>query len=72
MPIAQLSVLIHPLGPSLTDAAYRQKLSDAEAAVAVLDGLRQSDPMSTAAGLVTAHKALVAAVNDPIGIIKIW
>ena len=28
--IAELSILIHPLGPSLTDVAYRQKLSDAE------------------------------------------
>ena len=61
----ELDILTRPLGPSLTDAAYRQRLSDAQAVVAVLDGLRQTDPTAAANGLIEAHKALVAAVNDP-------
>jgi hypothetical protein len=63
--IAEVQILTNRLGPSLTDAAYRQGLSDAQAVVAVLDGLRQADPTGAAAGLVKAHAALVAAVNDP-------
>jgi hypothetical protein len=61
----KLTFLTKPLGPSLSDAAYRQRLGDAEAVVAVLDALRQSDPQAAANGLITAHKALVAAVDDP-------
>ncbi len=53
------------LGPSLNDAAYKQQLTEAEAAIGVLDGLRQSDPPGTADSLGKAHDALVAAVNDP-------
>jgi hypothetical protein len=63
--ISEVKVLIQPLGPSLTDATYRQGLSAAEAVVTVLDGLRQTDPTAAAAGLAKAHEALVAAVNDP-------
>jgi hypothetical protein len=61
----EADALVKPLGPSLSDAAYRQRLSDAQAVVVVLDGLRRADPIAAAKGLVKAHKALVAAVNDP-------
>ena len=61
----ELDVLSQSLGPSLTDAMYRQRLADAEAVVAVLEGLRETDPTATAMGLVTAHDALVEAVKDP-------
>ena len=61
----ELDVLTQSLGPSLTDAVYRQRLADAEAVVAVLDGLRETDPTATAMGLVKAHEALVEAVKDP-------
>jgi hypothetical protein len=63
--VKEVNVLTDPLGPSLTDAAYRQRFSDAQAVLAVLDGLRQADPNAAAAGLVKAHEALVAAVDDP-------
>jgi hypothetical protein len=63
--IAEVQILTNRLGPSLTDAAYRQGLSDAQAVVAVLDGLRHADPTGAAAGLAKAHAVLVAAVNDP-------
>lgn len=63
--IKEKDILTRPLGPSLTDAAYRQGLSDAQAVLTALDGLRQTDPRAAAEGLVEAHKALVAAVNDP-------
>jgi hypothetical protein len=61
----EIDILTNPLGPSLTDAGYQQRLSNAQAVVAVLDGLRQTDPAAAAEGLIEAHKALVAAVNDP-------
>jgi hypothetical protein len=63
--IAEAQILTNRLGRSLSDAAYRQGLSDAQAVVAVLDGLRRADPTKAAAGLVKAHAALVAAVNNP-------
>jgi hypothetical protein len=63
--VKEINIMTHPLAPSLTDAAYRQGLSNAQAVVTVLDGLRQTDPTAAAAGLVEAHKALVAAVSDP-------
>ena len=63
--VKEANMLVDRLGPSLDDAAYRQGLSDAQAVVAALDGLRQADPAAAAAGLVRAHDALVAAVNDP-------
>jgi hypothetical protein len=63
--VNELNTLSGPLGSSLTDAAYRQRLSDAAAVAAVLDRLRQSDPTATASALIDAHKALVAAVDDP-------
>jgi len=63
--IEEMNILIARLGPSLTDAAYRQGLSDAQAVVAVLDGLHHADPTAAAKGLVKAHEALVAAVDDP-------
>lgn len=61
----EVDALIKPLGPSLTAAAYQQRLNEAQEVVAVLDGLRKADPTAAAAGLVKAHAALVAAVNDP-------
>jgi hypothetical protein len=63
--IAEMNILTGRLGPSLTDAAYRQGLSDAQAVLAVLDGLHHADPTAAAKGLVKAHEALVAAVDDP-------
>ena len=52
------------LGSALKDAAYRQRLSDLQAVLTVLDGLRHSDPAGTTSGLEQAHDALVKAVND--------
>ena len=63
--IKEIDTLTHPLGPSLTEAEYKKGLSEAQALVTVLDGLRQNDPTAAAEGLIEAHKALVAAVNDP-------
>jgi hypothetical protein len=63
--VKEINILTHPLGPSLTDAGYRQGLSNAQAVVTALDGLRQTDPTAAAEGLIQAHQALVAAVNDP-------
>jgi hypothetical protein len=63
--IAEAQILAGRLVPSLSDTDYRQGLSDAQAVVAVLDGLRQADPEAAARALVTAHDALLAAVNDP-------
>jgi hypothetical protein len=63
--IAEVNILMARLGPSLTDAAYRQGLSDTQAVIAVLDGLHHADPTAAAKGLVKAHEALVAAVDDP-------
>jgi hypothetical protein len=63
--IAEVNILMGRLGPSLTAAAYRQGLSDTQAVVAVLDGLHHADPTAAAKGLVKAHAALVAAVDDP-------
>jgi hypothetical protein len=62
--LAEVNDWIARLGPSMTDAAYRQGLSDAQAVVAVYYGLRHADPTAVAAGLVKAHQALVAAVDD--------
>jgi hypothetical protein len=61
----EANVLKSTLGPPLNDAAYRQRLSDTQAVIAVLDGLRKSDPKGTVDALAKAHDALVAAVNDP-------
>jgi len=61
----EANVLVSRLGPSLNDAGYRQRLSDAQAEIALLDGLRQADPAGTAEALEKAHDALVAAVNNP-------
>jgi hypothetical protein len=63
--VNELNTLTHSLGPSLTDAAYRQRLNDAQAIAAVLDRLRLTDPTATANALINAHRALVAAVDDP-------
>lgn len=61
----EVNLLVAQLGPSLNDAAYRQRLGDAQATIAALDGLRRADPAGAAKGLERAHDALVAAVNDP-------
>lgn len=53
------------LGPAMNDSAYRQRLTDSQAMLAVLDGLRKADPSGTATALGAAHDALVDAVNDP-------
>jgi hypothetical protein len=63
--VAETQILVGRLDPSLSDGAYRQGLSDAQTAVAVLDGLRQADATAAAKSLVAAHDALLAAVNDP-------
>jgi hypothetical protein len=53
------------LGPSLTDAAYRQRLDDALALATSIQALREADPRGTTDALNAAHEALVKAVNDP-------
>lgn len=63
--IAQAAILQRRLKPSLSDDEYGQALSDAQATLAVLDGVRQADPNAAAKALVDAHDALLAAVNDP-------
>lgn len=63
--IAEAQILADRLDPSLSDTDYRQGLSDAQAVVAVLDGVRRTDPTAAANALVAAHDALLAAVNDP-------
>jgi len=61
----ELDALVTPLGPAMTPSAYQQRLIEAQAVVSVLDGLRKADPTAAAAGLVKAHAALAAAVDDP-------
>jgi hypothetical protein len=61
----ETDALVSGLGPSLSDTAYRQQLSNAQAEIAVLDALRGANPTETTTALETAHDALVAAVNDP-------
>jgi hypothetical protein len=61
----ELDALVKPLGPSMTQAAYQQRLNEAQAVVAVLDGLRKTNPTAATAALIKAHAALVAAVSDP-------
>jgi len=56
---------LKPMGPSLSEEAYREQLADAEAKFAVLNGLRRSDPAGAAESMAKAHDALVAAVDDP-------
>jgi hypothetical protein len=63
--VPEANVLMARLGPALSATEYKQALSDAQAVVAVLDGLRLTDPTAAATGLVKAHEALVKAVNDP-------
>jgi hypothetical protein len=63
--VEEARILRARLGPSLSDSDYSQDLSDAQAVVAVIAGLRQSNPRAAADALVTAHDSLVAAVNDP-------
>jgi hypothetical protein len=53
------------LGPSESDAAYDQRLADAETLAGSIQALRTADPLGTAVALNTAHVALVKAVNDP-------
>jgi hypothetical protein len=63
--IAEANALTRRIGPSLTDAAYREELSNAQGVLAALAALRHADPRAATAGLVKAHAALVAAVDDP-------
>jgi hypothetical protein len=53
------------LGPSLTDSAYRGRLDEAEALIADIQTLRETDPKGTTDALNAAHEALVKAVDDP-------
>jgi hypothetical protein len=59
--------LVKPLGPRLNEAAYKQRLTEAETTRATLDAVRQSNPAGATASLVEAHEKLVTAVNDPEG-----
>ena len=61
----EIGILRGQLQPSLSDAAYRQGLTDLESLLVVLDGLRQTDPAAAVTSLIKAHQALLAAVDDP-------
>lgn len=63
--VPEAHLLVDRLDPSLSASDYRQALSDAQAVVATLDGVRRSNPTAVANALVDAHDALLAAVNDP-------
>jgi hypothetical protein len=63
--ISESHLLTNRLDRSLSDFDYRQGVSEAQTVVAMLDGLRRSDPKATTSALVEAHVALVAAVKDP-------
>jgi hypothetical protein len=63
--IDEAKILEGRLDPSLSDTDYQQRLSNAQAVVAVLDSLRQADPTAATDALVRAHDALLAAVHDP-------
>jgi hypothetical protein len=63
--IAEAGILQRRLKPSLSDSEYGQGLSDTQAVLNVLDGVRQADPTAAANALVDAHDELLAAVNDP-------
>jgi hypothetical protein len=62
---AELGDAYRMLGPSLTDAAYQQRLNDAEALASSIQTLRENDPNAAAIQMNIAHEALVKAVNDP-------
>ncbi|MFL5266203.1 MAG: hypothetical protein ACJ8AH_06315 [Stellaceae bacterium] len=59
------NALVKPLGPGLAEKAYKERLTDAETTLEMLDEVRRADPAGAADSLATAHDALVAAVNDP-------
>ena len=54
-----------PMAPSLSEADYRQQLTDLEAKLAVLNALRRSEPATAAESMAQAHEALIKAVDDP-------
>lgn len=56
---------VTPMGPPLSEADYRQQLTDVETKFAILNGLRRSDPAAAAESMAQAHDALVNAVDDP-------
>ena len=62
--VERLNLLGRGLGPQLSRAEYGARLAIAEQLVAELEALRQTDPIATATGLVRAHDALVAALQD--------
>lgn len=49
----------------LSEEAYRKRLVDAQAALAVIDGLRKSDARGAASNLAEAHEKLAKAIADP-------
>lgn len=49
----------------LSEDAYRKRLIEAQAALAVIDGLRKSDPSGAARDLAEAHEKLAKAIADP-------
>ena len=57
--------LTYRLGSQLTEAAYKQRLSDAQAVVVAINALRKSDPMAAANDLADAHDALAEAIRNP-------
>jgi hypothetical protein len=53
------------LNGSLSDPAYKQRMSDTQTTLAALNALRKADPKGAAKDLAKAHDELVTAVNDP-------
>lgn len=57
--------LTYRLGPQLSEAAYKQRLSDAQAVVGTINALRKSDPTGAANDIAEAHDALAEAIRNP-------
>jgi hypothetical protein len=59
-----VSVTVELLGPRLTTAAYKERLTQAEAKLAKLDALRHASAPPATKDLLKAHQELKNAVND--------
>jgi hypothetical protein len=62
---AEVDILVDGLNTrKWSDEAYRKRLVEAQAALAMADALRRSDPKGAAGALADAHDKLVLAVED--------
>jgi hypothetical protein len=61
----EADILSWRLGPSLTEDAYRQRVTEVNALVGTLEGLRRNSPSASVTALENAHSALAAALRDP-------